>query len=127
MKIEHIALYVKDLEATKNYYEKYFGARSNQMYHNKNTGFKSYFLSFDSGARLELMNLSELEDKSVNNKRTGFIHLAFSVGSEEKVRELTQTIQNDGFEVTSNPRTTGDGYYESCVVDPEGNLVEITV
>ncbi len=127
MRIEHIALYVKDLEGTKNYYEKYFGAKSNQMYHNKNTGFRSYFLSFETGARLELMNLAELEKKSENNKRTGFIHLAFAVGSEEKVKELTEQIQNDGFEVTSGPRITGDGYYESCVVDPEGNLVEITV
>ena len=73
------------------------------------------------------MNLAELEKKSENNKRIGFIHLAFSVGSEKKVRELTYAIQNDGFEVTSNPRTTGDGYYESCVVDPDGNLIEITV
>ncbi len=127
MKIEHIALYVKDLEATKNYYEKYFMAKSNDMYHNKNKGFKSYFLSFECGARLELMNLAELEEKSSNNKRTGFIHLAFSVGSKEKVDELTEEIRNAGYEVTSDPRTTGDGYYESCVVDPEGNLVEITV
>ncbi len=127
MKLEHIALYVKDLELTKAYYEKYFAAKSNNMYHNKNTGFRSYFLSFDSGARIELMNLEELEEKSSNNKRTGFIHLAFSVGSEEKVRELTSIIKNDGYEVASNPRTTGDGYYESCVLDPEGNLIEICV
>ncbi len=127
MKIEHIALYVRDLEIAKNYYEKYFSAKSNNMYHNKTTGFKSYFLTFEDGARLELMNLAELDAKSENNKRTGFIHLAFSVGSEEKVRELTYAIQNDGFEVISKPRTTGDGYYESCVLDPEGNLVELTV
>lgn len=127
MKIEHIALYVKDLEITKNYYEKYFGAKSNNIYHNKTTGFKSYFLSFEDGARLELMTLTELEEKSENNKRTGFIHLAFSIGSEEKVRELTMAIQSDGYEVASNPRTTGDGYYESCVFDPEGNVIEITV
>ncbi len=126
MKIEHIALYVQDLEATKNYYEKYFSAKSNEMYHNKNTGFKSYFLSFASGARLELMNLPELEEKSATHKRTGFIHLAFSVGSKEKVDSLTHAIQSDGYAVTSGPRTTGDGYYESCVLDPEGNLIEIT-
>ncbi len=126
MKIEHIALYVKDLEVTKKYYEKYFDAKSNELYHNEKKGFKSYFLSFESGARLELMNVAELE-KSDNNRRTGFIHLAFSVSSEEKVKELTYEIQNDGFEVISNPRITGDGYYESCVLDPEGNLVEITV
>ncbi len=127
MKIEHIALYVKDLELTKKYYEKYFSAISNTMYHNKNTGFKSYFLSFQDGARLEIMNLAELEEKNANHKRTGFIHLAFSVGSKEKVEELTNEIELAGYEVISEPRTTGDGYYESCVVDPEGNLVEITV
>ncbi len=127
MKVEHIALYVKDLEKAKNYYEEYFDAKAGELYHNKNTGFKSYFLSFEDGARLEIMNLPELKEKLQNNKRTGFIHLAFSVGSEEKVRELTYKIQNDGYEVTSNPRTTGDGYYESCVVDTEGNLIEITV
>ncbi len=127
MKVEHIALYVKDLEKAKSYYEKYFSAKAGELYNNKNTGFKSYFLSFEDGARLEIMNLPELEEKLQNNKRTGFIHLAFSVGSEEKVRELTYKIQNDGYEVTSNPRTTGDGYYESCVVDTEDNLIEITV
>lgn len=127
MKIEHIALYVKNLEETKNYYERYFEAKSSDMYHNISKGFKSYFLSFDNGARLELMHLNELEEKSSNNQRIGFIHLAFSVGSEAKVKELTLAIQSDGYEVVSNPRTTGDGYYESCVVDTEGNLVEITV
>ncbi len=127
MKIEHIAVYVNNLEKTKQYYEKYFQAKSSEMYHNKNTGFRSYFLSFENGARLELMNLPTLEQKSDNNKRMGFIHLAMSVGSKERVKELTYIIQNDGYEVTSNPRTTGDGYYESCVTDPEGNLIEITV
>ncbi len=127
MKIEHIAVYVNDLEKTKAYYETYFNATCNELYHNKTTGFRSYFLSFDTGARLEIMNLETLEQKSENHKRTGFIHLAFSVGSEEKVRELTNTIEKAGYEVTSRPRTTGDGYYESCVTDPEGNLVEITV
>ncbi len=125
MKIEHIALYVKDLEKSKSYYEKYFNAKSNSLYHNKTTGFKSYFLSFDSNTRLELMYAENLEEISLQ-KRTGFIHLAFSVGSKEKVDTLTQTIKEDGFDVVSGPRTTGDGYYESCVLDPEGNIIEIT-
>ncbi len=126
MKIEHIALYVTDLEVCKEYYVKYFGAKSNKQYHNQTTGFKSYFLSFSDGARLELMNLANLEEKSPNPKRTGFIHLAFSVGSKENVDKLTDVIKSGGYEVTSNPRTTGDGYYESCVLDPEGNIIEIT-
>ncbi len=127
MTIEHIALYVNDLEKTRSFYERYFGAKSNDMYHNTTTGFKSYFLTFKTGCRLEIMSAPELELKSANHKRTGFIHLAFSVGSKEKVLELTEKLRNGGYEVTSEPRTTGDGYFESCVSDPEGNLVEITM
>lgn len=127
MKIEHIALYVNNLEIAKQYYEKYFEAISNSMYHNEKTGFRSYFLSFKDGARLEIMNLPNLEEKSNNSKRCGFIHLAFSVGSKEKVQEITNKIKLDGYEVISEPRTTGDGYYESCVADTEGNIIEITV
>ncbi len=127
MKIEHIAIYVKDLENAKHYYEKYFNAKSNNIYHNESKGFSSYFLTFDSGARLELMHLPKLEEHNSNKNRTGFIHLAFSVGSCETVRQTTYKIQSDGFEVISQPRTTGDGYYESCVLDTEGNLIEITI
>ncbi len=127
MKIEHIAVYVRDLEKTREFYQKYFNAKSNDGYHNKNTGFRSYFLSFDDGTRIELMNFSELEEKSKNDRRTGLIHIAFSVGSAENVTSLTAQIEADGYTVTSRPRTTGDGYFESCVADPEGNLVEITV
>ncbi len=127
MKIEHIALYVKDLQATKSFYEKYFGAKSGDMYRNKRTGFSSYFLSFDSGARLEIMNVAQLCEKGTDGKREGYIHLAFSVGSKQGVDALTHALQADGYEVAGAPRTTGDGYYESCVFDPEGNLIEITV
>ncbi len=126
MKIEHVALYVNDLQKTKAFYEKYFNAKSNELYHNKTTGFKSHFLTFGDGARLEIMTAPELVEKNPALKRTGFIHLAFTVGSEERVDALTKQLQDDGFVVTSGPRTTGDGYYESCVLDPEGNLVEIT-
>ncbi len=126
MKIEHVALYVKDIEATKRFYITYFDATSNELYHNENRGFQSYFLSFDDGARLEIMSLPELEEVSLNPARTGLIHLAFRVGSEAKVDELTRRLEADGYEVFSQPRRTGDGYYESCVRDPEGNLVEIT-
>jgi len=99
----------------------------NDGYHNKNTDFRSYFLTFDGGARLELMNKPqmELQDKALN--RTGYAHLAFSVGSGEAVDALTARLRADGYEVLSGPRTTGDGYYESCIVAIEGNQVEITV
>lgn len=127
MKIEHAAMYFNDLEGAKNFFIKYFNARSNDMYHNPRTNFKSYFLSFDEGVRLEIMNKTELDDAVKTLNRTGFIHLAFSVGSKENVDALTAQLKNDGYEVISNPRTTGDGYYESCVVAFEGNQIEITV
>ena len=127
MYIEHIAMYVNDLEKTKEFFIKYFGASSNEIYHNKKTDFKSYFLTFKDGSRLEIMNKPNMEDDEKNLTRTGFIHLAFSVGSKEKVDELTQQLANDGFKVISGPRTTGDGYYESCIIGIEGNQIEITI
>ena len=127
MRIEHAAMYVKDLEKAKDFFIKYFGAVPNEGYHNKNTDFRSYFLSFDEGARLEIMTRPSMDDAEKTPDRTGLIHLAFSVGSEEKVDELTARLKADGYEVLSGPRTTGDGYYESCVVGIEGNLIEITV
>ena len=127
MKIDHVAMYVKDLENTKSFFEKYFGAISNDGYHNKNTNFRSYFLSFENGSRLEIMNKPDMDDKEKSVARTGFIHIAFSVGSKEKVDELTSQLKADGYEVLSSPRTTGDGYYESCIIDLENNQIEITV
>lgn len=127
MKIEHIALYVNDLEGAKNFFVKYFSAVSNEGYHNRTTDFRSYFLTFDDGARLELMTRPGLEDPVKSPVRTGFIHLAFSLGSREAVDALTARLASDGFAVLSGPRTTGDGYYESCVTGFEGNLLEITV
>lgn len=127
MKIEHIAMYVQDLEKVKEFFVKYFAAKYNAMYHNPNTDFKSYFLSFDDGARLEIMQKPGVEAQTENQMRTGFIHMAISVGSKEQVDKLTETLKQDGYMVTSGPRTTGDGYYESCVVAVEGNLIEITV
>ena len=127
MKIEHIAMYVNDLEAAKEFFIKYFDAVSNEMYHNQRTGFKSYFLSFEDGARLEIMTKEIMKKKKKTLTRTGFIHLAFSVGSKEKVDSLTSKMKEDGYEVISGPRTTGDGYYESCIVAVEDNQIEITV
>ena len=127
MKIEHIAMYVNDLEAARDFFIKYFNASSNAGYHNKNTDFRSYFLTFDGGSRLEIMNKPVMENPETTLTRTGFIHIAFSVGSKEKVDQLTARMKADGYEVVSGPRTTGDGYYESCVVALEGNQIEITV
>ena len=127
MKIEHAAMYVNDLDAARCFFTKYLSAVSNEGYHNKKTNFRSYFLSFDEGARLEIMNKPEMQDEEKTIARTGLIHLAFSVGSREKVDHLTERLKNDGYEVLSGPRTTGDGYYESCIVAIEGNQIEITI
>ena len=127
MRIEHIAMYVENLEKARDFFIKYLDGKSNDGYHNTNTGFRSYFISFDDGARLEIMNKPEIVDMDKPLNRTGYIHIAFSVGSKEKVDELTRVMKEDGYEVISGPRTTGDGYYESCIVGIEGNQIEITV
>lgn len=126
MKLEHVAMYVNDLENCRDFFVKYFGAKSNSLYHNPTKKFKSYFLTFDGETRLEIMHKADMVDDKKSLTRTGFIHIAFSVGSKEKVNELTAQLKNDGYEVVSNPRITGDGYYESCIVDFEGNQIEIT-
>ena len=127
MKIEHIAMYVSDLERAKDFFSTYFGAVSNSGYHNVRTGFRSYFLAFEDGARLEIMNRSECSGEEKKPYRYGFEHIAFSVGSRDKVDSMTEQLRLAGFEVTSGPRVTGDGYYESCILDFEGNTIEITV
>ena len=127
MRIEHIAMYVNDLESARDFFIKYFNAISNDGYHNKTTDFRSYFLTFDDGARLEIMKKPGMEDCEKTINRTGYIHIAFSVGSKEAVNDLTARFKADGYEVISGPRTTGDGYYESCIVGIEGNQIEITV
>ena len=127
MRIEHIALYVCDLERAKDFFVRYLGGHSNDGYHNPKTDFRSHFISFDDGSRLELMHKPGLIDAQKPLNRTGFIHIAFSVGSREAVDALTERLRQDGYAVVSGPRTTGDGYYESCVVAIEDNQIEITV
>ncbi len=127
MKIEHVAMYVNDLEKARDFFVKYLEGKSNDGYHNKTTDFRSYFISFDDGARLEIMNKPQMDDQKKTLNRTGFVHLAFSVGSKERVDELTLQLKQDGYEIISGPRTTGDGYYESCIVGIEGNQIELTV
>lgn len=127
MHIEHVAMYVNDLERAKDFFVRYFGASANVGYHNRTTDFRSYFLSFDDGARLELMYKPDMEDLQKLLTRTGYVHIAFSLGSREAVDRLSEDLRMDGYEVISGPRVTGDGYYESCVVDVEGNQIELTV
>lgn len=126
MHIAHIAMYVNELEKARDFFVKYFNATPNEGYHNKDTDFRSYFLHFDDGARLELMKKPIMEDSEKTLTRTGFIHVAFSLGSKEAVDELTARMKDDGYNVISGPRTTGDGYYESCIIGIEGNQIEIT-
>lgn len=127
MLIEHIAMYVNDLEKARNFFMHYFDATSTEGYHNPRTDFRSYFLSFDDGARLEIMTKPQMADAEKELNRTGYVHIAFSLGSKSAVDELTERLKGDGYEVISGPRTTGDGYYESCIVGIEGNQIEITV
>lgn len=127
MKIEHIALYVNDLEGARKFFIKYLGAKSNEGYNNPRTDFRSYFLSFEDGARLEIMQRPEMVNLPKEAAQTGYAHIAFSVGSREKVDALTAELKADGYDVVSGPRITGDGYYESCIVAMEDNQIEITV
>ena len=127
MRIEHVALYVKDLEAAREFFTTYLEGEVNDGYYNPKTGFRSYFIRFGDGARLELMNKPDMTDLEKSLARTGYAHLAFSVGSEARVDQLTERLRAAGYPVLSGPRTTGDGYYESCILAFEGNQIEITV
>ena len=125
MILEHVALYTDELERMKDFYIKYFQAIPNELYHNKTTGLKSYFMSFDDGTRLELMTRPDIEKRPIDPVQMGYIHICIQVGSEEAVNELTKQLEADGYHVVREPRTTGDGYYESSVRDPDGNRIEI--
>ena len=127
MRIDHTAIFVNDLENARDFFVKYLGGISNNGYHNEKTGFRSFFISFDDGSLLEIMSKPGIADPSKESEKTGYSHIAFSVGSREKVNELTAQMKADGYKVLSGPRTTGDGYYESCIVAVEDNLIELTV
>ncbi|EPX64699.1 putative glyoxylase family protein (Lactoylglutathione lyase) [Cystobacter fuscus DSM 2262] len=129
MRIEHIAIWTRDLERLRSFYETYFQASTGPRYVNERKRFSSYFLSFASGARLELMAKPHLVDASGNSDTppTGYAHLALSVGSREEVDAMAERFRRDGLPVVDGPRQTGDGYYECVVLDPDGNRIEITV
>ncbi|RYU95328.1 VOC family protein [Emticicia agri] len=128
MKIEHLAIWVRDLELMRSFYVKYFEGESNGKYRNDKKNFESYFISFGSGARLELMQMPGIIDTKNDGHQQliGITHFAVSVGSKERVDELTKVFRKDAFEIVGEPRWTGDGYYESVVLDPEKNRIEIT-
>ena len=126
MRIEHVAIWTGDLERLREFYERWLGARAGARYDNEGTGFASYFLAFESGARLELMQMASIPEGPAE-QTTGYAHFAVSVGSEQAVDELTAALADAGHRVLDGPRRTGDGYYESVILDPDGNRVEVTV
>jgi lactoylglutathione lyase len=128
MRIDHAALYCRDLEGMRIFFLKYFDAFSNDKYHNPRTGLSTYILSFNEGScRLELMNRPDMVETDAAKNNTRFIHLSFSIGSKELVDKKTLEPSKAGYTVVSGPRTTGDGYYESCILGPEHIQIEVTV
>lgn len=125
MNIAHIAIWTKDLEAMKDFYCKYFMGKSNQKYTNPIKGFESYFISFESGTNLELMRKQTVNKPLDTEERLGITHIAFKLGSKDAVLSLTETLRSDGFCIVGEPRTSGDGYFESVIFDVEGNLIEL--
>ena len=127
MRIDHIALFCRDLEVMRQFFLDYFEAASNELYHNPRTGLRTYILSFTEGStRLELMQRPDVADADPSVAATGYIHISIAVGSKRGVDLLTRRLADDGYPVVSGPRTTGDGYYESCILGPEGVQIEVT-
>ena len=128
MILEHLAIWTYQLDKLKRFYETYFEGKAGEKYVNRRNGFSSYFLSFADGSRLELMQMSDIPEhqNDVYRQFTGLIHMAFATAGEKEVDVLTERLRADGYEVIGEPRTTGDGYYESVVLDPDQNRVEIT-
>ena len=122
--IGHVAVYVRDLETTKQFYERYFGATANDGYHNPRTGLRTYFLSFEGGTRLEIMTRPGFEAPPAPQS-LGWTNMSFTLGATDAVDALAERLRADGYTVANGPRTTGDGYYEAVVLDPEGNEVEL--
>lgn len=126
-KLNHIGLYVRDIEAAKTFFERYFSATSGEMYHNPQKQFSSYMLSFEGDTKLEIMTRPDFIDNGNKTGRYGYAHISISVGNRENVNEITRRLIADGYEHFDGPRTTGDGFYESAILDAEGNIIEITV
>jgi lactoylglutathione lyase len=129
MTLEHVAIWTNRLEELKKYYETFFGAKSNQKYTNPQKQFESYFLTFESGARLEIMKMPNIPDNqndTVKKQHLGIIHLAFGVDTMQEVDEKAETLKKAGFPILSGPRKTGDGYYEFETLDPDQNRLEVT-
>jgi lactoylglutathione lyase len=127
MKIDHIAIWTTNLENLRSFYIRYFDASSSEIYYNHSKEFRSYFINFDGECRLEIMEMPNVpRSKNDSLKQfTGLIHFAIKLNSKLEVTNLTERIKKDGYKIASEPRTTGDGYFESVILDPDGNRVEI--
>ena len=125
MHLAHTALFVSDLERTRDFFTAYFDCAAGPLYHNKSTGFRSYFLTFSGGGWLELMDMPGIAPAD-GLRRRGLDHIAIDVGGRQQVDALTTQLADDGYEILSPPRTTGDGCYESCIAGPDGLRNEIT-
>lgn len=124
--LNHIGLYVEDIEEARRFFEKYFDAKAGGKYHNPRKSFSSYLLSFGDGAKLEIMTKPDLSVVKARTNNYGYAHISISVGSKENVDLTTQKLVADGYRNIDGPRTTGDGFYESTILDAEGNVIEIT-
>lgn len=126
MKIEHLAIWADDIELLREFYTEYFNVSCNDKYVNPRRGFSSYFLSFgEDKTRIELMHIPDMAAPESKGNLKGLAHFAISVGGKDAVDTLTEKLREDGYTIAGEPRTSGDGYYESVVLDPEGNYVEI--
>ena len=125
MNIEHVAIYVNNLEVEREFFMKYFGAKASEKYTNFRSDFTSYFLTFDNGSRFEIMHRTGMFDPKKEKYRSGYHHIALNVGDEKAVDKITRTLEDDGMVIVAAPRKTGDGYYASIVTDPEGNEIEL--
>lgn len=129
MPLDHVAIWTSNLEQLKDYYTKYFGGQANEKYTNAETHFESYFISFGSGARLELMErpwIPENLNDRIEKQHLGLIHLAFGLESMENVTDKYKELAKDGFKIIRGPRKTGDGYYEFETLDPDNNRIEVS-
>lgn len=124
MQLTHVAIWTNDLERSRAFYMKYFNGKSNEKYVNPMKGFASYFVTFEGGASLEIMRRMDITD-TADRVSIGLTHFAFSVGSKEKVDAMIEQFRRDGYTITGEPRTTGDGFYEGALLDPDGNHIEV--
>lgn len=124
MQLTHVAIWTNDLERSRAFYMKYFNGKSNEKYVNPMKGFASYFVTFERGASLEIMRRTDITD-AADRVSIGLTHFAFSVGSKEKVDAMIEQFRRDGYTIIGEPRTTGDGFYEGALFDPDGNHIEV--